>query len=154
MNDPGRTLFWSFPVGFYDNLGVKWLFVRVGDSGELRDLPFEGQPVHPLDVPCDTQIDRTLHVNLDEILDVSSHRIPDISMGRDGSDDSNDAISGKELRDKADASEVRFAIFSAEAQALGEVGPDHVTVQDLDLVASPSQFPLDDVRERRLARTR
>ena len=61
---------------------------------------------------------------------------------------------GHQAGDVADAVDVRVAVLRAEAQALREVGPDLVAVEDRDVAAVLGQ-PLDEgVRDRALSRAR
>jgi hypothetical protein len=60
------------------------------------------------------------------------------------------AVAGQEIGDEPDAAHVLVAILTGEAEALREVGPDDVAVEDLDVPAVVEQPLLDGARDRRL----
>jgi len=55
-------------------------------------------------------------------------------VGRDRRGDSDDAVAGEQVTDKADAPNVGVAILFAEPQALAQIGADDIPIQYLDLV--------------------
>ena len=55
--------------------------------------------------------------------------------------------------DKTDTQDVRIAVFLAEAQSLGEVGTDHIPVENGDLATALEEQRREHLRRRALAGT-
>ena len=81
------------------------------------------------------------------------HLIPDLPVGRDRGCNGNDAVPLEQVGDKADPPDILIAVLLREPQALREVCPHHVSIQDLELVAAIAELLGQIVRDRRLART-
>jgi hypothetical protein len=85
-------------------------------------------------------------VDLDEPADPLDGRadlVADRPVGRDGRDQHGDPVAGQEPGDIADAADVLVPVGPGEPQPLGEMGADHVAVEDLDRAAEAGK-PLGD----------
>src|SRR5918998_4425436 len=150
---PRGALGRRFLVGLYVQLGGDGRLVGVGDAGELRDLAAEGLLVEALDVPVGADVERRVHEDLYKALaHVAPHLVPYLLERRDGGDDHAHAVAREKVRHEPDPQDVRVAVLAAEAEALGEVRPHDVPVEDLDLAVPHPELPLDDLRDGRLAR--
>src|SRR4030095_14118821 len=96
-------------------------------------------------------VERGVHVDLDALPD---HRPPlgaGLPVGRYRAADRGGAVAGQELGDETDPQHVRVAILLGEPEALGQVLPDHVAVQDLGLHPTGLELVIEHLGARRLA---
>src|SRR5918997_1221796 len=144
-----------FLVGLYVELGRDGRLVGVGDAGELRDHTPKGLLVEALDVPVGANVERRVHEDLYKALaHVAPHLVPNLLERRDGRDDHADVVAREQVRHEPDPQHVRVPVLAAEAEALGEIRPHDVPVENLDLAVPHPELPLDDLRDGRLARPR
>ena len=99
------------------DLGVKRLFVRVADAGEVGDLTSDGLAIKPLDVALDQRVERTAHEHLDEVRRLAADLVANIAVRRDGGGDRYAAAPRDHTRDVADAPDVGVAVFLGEAES-------------------------------------
>src|SRR5215217_5012141 len=135
-DDPGRALF-SLLVGLDVQFGSLRRLVRVGDAGELRDLPRECPLVEALDVTLGAHLQRSIDEDLDEIL---AHVLPDLVAhlleGRDGADDHSYPVACQQVGHEPDPQYVGVPVLPGEPETLGQIGPHDVPVQNLDLAGA------------------
>src|SRR5215213_8476415 len=133
-DDPPRALLGVLLVGPYMQLRGSRHLVGVGDTGELRDLPRESLLVEALDVPLGTNLQRGIHEDLDEVLsDVAPYLVARLLKGRDDADDHTDPVARQEVGYEPDPEDVRVPVLPGKTEALAQVGPHNVPVQNLYL---------------------
>ena len=71
-------------------------------------------------------------MDLDEVTDEGTGRLAGSSVGRDKGDEDEDAVPREQIRDEGNPRDVRIAILARETEAPGEVGPDHIAIEELD----------------------
>ena len=133
--------------------GFERLLVRIADAGEVLDDRRRAPSCRGPSCRAPRDVDRALDVDLDEAASAfarTSSRI--VAVGRDRGRDRDDAVAREQVRDEADAADVRVAVLLREAEALREVLAHLVAVEDLDTPA-PGSSPRT-VRQRALAGAR
>src|SRR5262249_25043767 len=89
-------------------------------------------------------------VDLDEVLDQRAALVARLAVRGDRGHDRRDAVSREEVRHEPDPQDVRVAVLLREAEPFGEVRPDDVAVEELDLHAAPTDLRQQHLGERRL----
>ena len=135
-------------------LGVLGDLVRVVDAGEPLDLAGERLLVQALGIAVLRElVERGVDVDLDELSDHRSHLVSGLLVGRDRAADRRDAVARQELGDEPDPQDVRVTVLLGEPEALGQVLPDHVAVEDLGLHLPRLELVVQHLGDRGLAGT-
>ena len=119
----------------HDHLGIRGLLIRIGDAGEVGDLPAQGFLVEPLDVAPSQLLDGAAHVDFHEVADLRAGLAPRLLVRRDGRADHRHAVARQQRAHESDAQDVGITVFPGEAQAPGEMGAHDIAVKDLDPAA-------------------
>src|SRR3990170_1154689 len=136
-----------------DQLRVLRRLVRIVDPGEARDLAGERLLVQALRVAVLRELlHRGVHVDLDELADELTVRVPGGPIRADRAADRRDAVAGEQVRDEPDPQDVRIAVLLGEPEALAQVLADDVAVQDLGLETPSLELVIEHLGDRGLAR--
>src|SRR5712671_1154213 len=153
IDDLRQGLLQGFARRVDHHLGTERFLVRIADAGEVGDLARNRFLVEAFHIALDEGVERAADEHLDETGRLRSDLVPHLAVGRDRRGDGNATASRNEPGDIADAADVGVAIFFGESQSLGQVGPDIITVEQLDMAAAPRKLLFQGVRDRRLSRT-
>src|ERR1043165_968884 len=115
--DPFGVLLGGVAEGVERDLGVERRLVRVVDAREVLDLPLARAPVHALHVAPLTLLERRVNEDLYEEVcpDQEAAFVAGRAVRADGGADDRPAVPYYLRSDEADATDVRVAVFLAEA---------------------------------------
>src|SRR5215217_2906773 len=133
LYDPPRALLGGLLVCLEDEVGSDGWLIGVRDAGELVYLPCESLLVEALHVALGSNLEGYVHEDLDEVYDPAPHLVAGLLVRRDRRDYHRDAVAGEQVRHEAYAQHVYVPVVPGEAQALRQVGPHDVPVEDLYL---------------------
>src|ERR1035438_5839756 len=105
--------------------------IRIGYPSEVPDLAGESALVKPLRIPRSKNVDRAIHVDFHEPPNPALHFFAGIAIWRDRSDYDDHAVTRKQLRHKADAPDIRVAIFTRIAETLRKIRANDIAIEDL-----------------------
>src|SRR4029450_1099294 len=133
-------------------LGARGAPVRIVATREPLDLAGERLLVQALGIAVLRQlVERGVHVDLDALPDQRPHLRAGLPVGRYRTADRRAAVAGQQLGDEPDPQHIRVAILLGDPEALGQVLPDHVAVQDLGLHLTGLELVIEHLGDRRLA---
>src|SRR5215210_1721293 len=154
LYDLAGALLGRLLVGLEDEVGSGGRLVGVGDACKLLYLPGKSFLVEALYVPLGAHLQGRGDEDLDEVDDPAAHLVARLFVGRDGADDHTNPVAREQVRHKADPQDVYVAVVPGEGEALGEVGPHYVPVEDLHGPLPVAQLALDELGDGRLPRSR
>src|SRR5215208_6210281 len=119
-DDPGRALPGLLFIGLDVQLGGGGRLVRVGHTGELRDLPRESLLVEALDVPLGAHLQGSIDEDLDEVLtNVAPHLVTHLLEGRDSADDHTYPVARQQVGDEPYPQDIGVPVLPGKTKALG-----------------------------------
>src|SRR3712207_539476 len=120
VDHPPRALVRLLLTRFDVELRGGWRLVRIGDAGELRDLPGKRLFVEALYVAFGADLQGCVYKDLDEVLPyIAPDLVARLLERRNGRHYHPYPVASEQIGDEAYAQNVRVPVLPGEAEALG-----------------------------------